>query len=161
MIFGQPTHTLGSSALRLGWMVLTHTQNSSKTGKCSGSTCAASTVLALTCPVDVSIQGSSRANPPICTNYDTLYKNFPNHGTNSVSVVSNWNWHPLIWVEGLAASHDLLTEFFSSSGWPISSVLIAACSLPNLIINHSCMDILFAKKNKSSLCIRYFCWGIY
>ena len=119
-----------------------------RTGKHSKRNLAVSMVLVWTHPMDMSIQGSSGAVPPMYGSTLAMVHSswgFPIHRTNSVSVTGNWNWHPIIRVEGLAASHELLTELFTSSSQPISPVLIAVHSLTNLVINHPFRYILFSR----------------
>ena len=150
-MFGQFTHTQGSYALGPGCMAAAHAQIPSKTRKHSGSSLTVSTVLVSRCVLDVSFQRSSRADPPKYGSALTRIlssRNVPSYGTNSILVVSNWDWHFIIWARGLAILHDFLAKFCSSSCWPTSPVFIAVCSLPIVLVSHSCMFFICLRSKK-------------
>ena len=91
-IFGQLIPILGSSATGSGKMAAIHPQILYRTRKFSGSTLAVSTALVLTCPMDMSIQRLTRADPPEYGSKLTRMlslKNFPICGTNPAPVIGN------------------------------------------------------------------------
>ena len=146
-IFKWPTPSLGSFALVSGWMAATSTQIPLKTGKPSGNIWAVSVALALTKPMMWACRGQLGQSSwvGIHSTMILVSRTLPNCGTDSIFGVGYWIWHPVIWVEGSATSHDLLIENFSSSGQPMFSAIITVYILPNMITNHPCTYIWFLK----------------
>ena len=120
---------------------------------------AVSTVLALTCPMDMSIQGSSRVDSTeycfALTMIHTL-KNFPIHGTNSVLVTYHWGRgvSHLTWITHLAFTFIWSTHFPTPYCSLQPSLFIfyitttdctseTSVTTTNVIINHPCVYILF------------------